>query len=88
MARHYKFRPALPYLSRDSMANPRRLWLSEGVRASAQRNVRSLEPLADVVAGSELDQADWIHRWGERGNLQDRMFPDLIKVVSCGDGKE
>ena len=37
---------------------------------------------------SELDQVDWIHWWDERGNLPDRMFPDLIKVISRGDGKE
>ena len=81
--RHDEFRPTFPNLPRDSVTNPRRLWLSEGVWADAQRDIRSFEPLADIVMESELDQADWIHRWDERGNLPNRMFPNLIKLISC-----
>lgn len=37
---------------------------------------------------SELDQADWIDGWDERGDLLDRVFPNLIQVVSRADRKE
>jgi len=70
------------------MTNPRHLRLGEGVWVGTQRNVRSLEPLADVVAESELNQADGVNRWGEGGNLLDCMFPDLLKVISCGNRKQ
>ena len=70
------------------MTNSRHLWLGKGVRAGAERNICSLEPLADVVMESELDQAYWIHRWNERGNLPDCIFPNLIEVISCCDRKE
>ena len=85
---HDEFRPASPYLSRNRVANPRRLRLGEGVRASAQRNVRFFEPLTDVVVEGELNQADWIHWWDKGGNRLDRMFPNLIEVVPRGNGKE
>ena len=70
------------------MTNPRHLWLSEGVWADTQGNVRSLEPLTDIVAESELNQVDGVNWWDEGCNLPDCMFSNLIEVISRGDGKE
>ena len=89
MVIHYgHFCPASSELFRDGGADPFRFQLGEGVRTGAQRDVCVFEPLADVVIEGELDQADGVHWRYQRRDTFDGLFPDVLEVVSCGDGKE